>query len=185
MENSDWKEFLKIMMILSEVYDKELSKEFIELYFRILKDMKIKEIQENIMILLKTRKYSSFPTPAEIRQPIENEEEGMLKWIQVKKAIEKYGAYESIIFKDPFIHSAIEHMGGWIELCSVKEEEMKWKEKEFIRLYSIMKKNNILPSNKYLIGIIEQENVAKGYDKKFIQQITNKIKQLKGKIKNE
>jgi len=57
----------------------------------------------------------------------------VIAWTEkVRKAIVSVGAYQSVQFDDPAIHSCIELMGGWSELCATRTDELKWKQKEKI-----------------------------------------------------
>ena len=88
------------------------------------------------------------------------EEKSLFAWEAVLKAMKKYGAYNSVKFNDPIIHSVIPIMAGsWADFCHIPLD--KWMQKEFINNYKIMGKRNEHPE--YLKGICEIENTANGY----------------------
>ena len=74
----------------------------------------------------------------------------------------RIGVYESVSFADPVVGSVIETMGGWIRLGDMLQNEEKWKQKEFERLYEILVVNGG-HHPKSLPGIMEMENAVRGY----------------------
>lgn len=64
MENSNFAEFSKIIGNMAIVYEKELPKESVGLYFDILKVYKIEDVKKASDQHLKTSKY--FPKPSEL-----------------------------------------------------------------------------------------------------------------------
>jgi len=166
MTDKDKREFAAKMAALSEVFDdgKEISKFKMDVYFKSLERFSIEQISNAISAMITGRVYPSFPKPAEIIQEINGRKEDVaaLAWVEVVKTLKHTGTYESVQFADPVIHSAIDAMGGWIKLGDMTEDEEKWKAKEFERLYSIMANRGNHPQ--YLIGIVERDNGANGYD---------------------
>lgn len=90
------------------------------------------------------------------------EDRAMIVWGIVVKIMAQRGAYLSVKFDDPIIHSVIEMMGGWPEFCHIPIDQ--WMRKEFINAYiSLSKNSNHSNHPKYLKGIFEIENRFKGY----------------------
>lgn len=85
----------------------------------------------------------------------------MFAWESVIKTMGKSGTYSSVQFSDPVIHSVVEYMGGWQEFCQIPVDQ--WMRKNFIEAYAVMAQKNKHP--KYLKGIFEIENIARGYTK--------------------
>lgn len=166
MTKRDHVEFARIMMALSEVFDggREPSPVKVELYFQALREFRIEEIGEAARVMMKTRVYPSFPKPAEIIQEINGtaEDWATTAWLLVSGAIRRHGSYESVAFDDKVIHSVIDAMGGWPQLCQAREEELKWKQKEFERLYGVISAREG-QHPQHLPGLIEMDNRAKGY----------------------
>ena len=167
MKANDIIEFAKIMVVLSEVYGdgKPPSDIKNEVYFSALKNYEIDTIKNAAERMIINRVYPSFPKPAEIIQEIEGTKENQATqaWIKTVEAIRHYGNYTSVKFDDPVIHGVIEFMGGWPETGLWTDEELKWKQREFERLYGIIQARGKNPE--YLPGIVEISNTSKGYDK--------------------
>ena len=99
-----------------------------------------------------------FPKPAELLEFVNGDtgDRSLLAWEKVRKAIVSVGAYQSVRFDDPAIHSCIELMGGWPELCATRVTELKWKQKEFETAYKVMAKQRT--HSEKLCGIVETQN---------------------------
>lgn len=161
MTKSDSGRFSKAMLGLAEVFGAEISKTKIEIYFQALYDFPIDAIESAAAAAVKTLKF--FPKPAELIELINGKSQdlSLLAWMQVTKAIDSCGAYKSVKFADQAIHSCIEHLGGWVDLCNVPDEEMVWKQKEFERLYVLLSKRQ--EHSSHLAGIFEISNSANGF----------------------
>lgn len=166
MVGRDRKRFAGLMAALAEVFDQgnDLSEIKMRIYWEALKEYEIQDIERGVGKMLKGRVYPSFPKPAEIIKEIRgnSQEQGMMAWIDVKKAIEHLGHGDSVQFSNPVIHSVIEAMGGWVELCLSPRDELHWKEKEFLRLYEVLSAHGG-KHPEYLAGQHEIHNRAHGH----------------------
>jgi hypothetical protein len=59
-------------------------------------------------------------------------------------------------------NSTIEALGGWVKICAMPEEEFKWAEKDFLKIYPAFSGRSVKAPMK-LIGIFEQQNSARGF----------------------
>jgi len=181
MKKQDLVKFAELMVVMAEVYDSGRPPSAIktEVYFKALNGFEITAIQKAIERMIMERVYPSFPKPAEIIQEIQGttEDRATTAWIEFIKTVKRVGTYESVQFSDPVIHSVCEFMGGWTEVGKWLEAELKWKQKEFERLYSIMSNNDKHP--RYLPGIFESQN---GTENTKIIQIGHKpeLKMIEG-----
>ncbi len=149
------------MAVLSEIFDqgKEPTEFKIALYYQALIDYDIVAIEQAATAIIKGRVYPAFPKPGEIIQEIEGskEDRAVIAWGELVEAIKKVGPYQSVNFGDPVTHSVIEFMGGWPATGDWLESEIKWKQKEFERLYVVMKARGG-DEIKHLPGIHEMQN---------------------------
>ena len=177
--------FAELMAVLAEVYDdgRPPNKIKTEIYFQALKQYDISTLQQAIEHIIKTRVFPSFPKPGEIVQEIESAKGdlALLAWTQVVTAIKRIGPWKSVRFGDPTIHAVVEFMGGWPAAGDWRDDELKWKQKEFERLYGVMKIRG--EAVKYLPGLFEISNEANGYpglDKPIAIGVDDGKKQIEG-----
>lgn len=168
MQALDYEKFAVMMATLAEVFNdgKEVSKIKMEIYFKSLERYPIEHISQAITSMINSRVYPSFPKPAEIIQEITGKAENRAteSWLQVLEAVKRIGNYESVKFADPVIHSVVHVMGGWPQLCMMENDEVKWKQKEFERLYEVISSSRDGKHPDYLPGTSEMENFKNGFD---------------------
>ena len=156
--------FRENMTVLCELFDKPLTKLLMGIYWKALEPFTNEECQRAFNEVALSSKF--FPKPADLLEILRGkiEDQGARAWIQVGEAVRRYGNYQSVCFADPVIHSVIEFMGGWGKTGDWTDQELKWKEKEFVKLYGIMQRNEKHPG--YLPGVTEMQNAADGYEQK-------------------
>lgn len=161
--------FKQYMTALSEIHGKELSTLLNSLYWKTLEPFTDAECEQAFKELVFSTKF--FPKPADFLEILRGkiDEQGTRAWIQVVEAVRRHSNYESVRFADPVIHSVIEFMGGWGKTRDWTDSELKWKAKEFEKVYGIMQRNDKHPE--YLPGDIEVQNAANGYEVKKVKEI--------------
>lgn len=167
MGNKDRKSFMEVLISTGELYEKHISDTLMELYFNILSPYSIEDIKRGISGHIRDKKSGQFfPKPADIIRALEGSDDclSMAKWCEVRKAIQKHGAYKSVTFDDPVIMTCIDRMGGWVAVASVLTSEIGYREQEFMTLYARYSKFPVEDVPKYLPGIIEVSNRQFGAD---------------------
>lgn len=171
-----------ISMLLSSFRNLNIKEDTLDLWFQLLDDMSDNDFMVAIKkICTETREiYPTTNIVALIREQfkVDNESMALLAWQSVLGAIESFGSYETVSFQDRAIHSAIDLIGGWIELCSMTTEEEQWKKKDFIQAYKAVINRKDHPEK--LAGRLEIDNASKG-----LTEYIPKPKQISdnGKIK--
>jgi len=171
------KDFTKKIFKLALIFDYEMTAEKEDIYWNIFKNYSEDQINKAFNLAITTYKF--FPKPAELIEFIEGntESKSIKAWQQVREAISKYGAYSSVVFADKVIHKIIDLIGGWQKICSINEDEIKWIQKEFERLYQLYQ-NQTIDYPDRLIGIVEEHNRNLGNGETFIDNNGN-LKQVK------
>lgn len=154
--------FKQYMTALCEIHNKTTSTLLLSLYWKVLEPFTDEQCEEAFKQLIYEGKF--FPKPADFNEILRGskEDRAVIAWGEVVEAIRRTGPYQSVCFADTTIHSVIEFMGGWPATGDWPESELKWKQKEFERLYAIMKDKG--SDKKYLPGIQEIENAANGFE---------------------
>ncbi len=122
MTNDDKVQFAAIMRGLSEVYNKEISKQALALHFKVLEAFSIEEIQAAAVAILANRKFTSMPVPADFLEYLGGgsvEDQGMVQAGLVLQAIGRHGGYASVCFDDATTQAVIvQSYGGWGQMCA-------------------------------------------------------------------
>jgi hypothetical protein len=159
------KKLYELMTTLCEEYtpDKAISKLKAELWFNQLEQYSLEIIEQAVYKIIRTRTLSSFPKISEIIREIEgsNENEIIDNWLLFKDTIALVGAYTSVQFENPILNSMVEALGGWPKVCEVLEDDLKWMQRDFEKLYPALKKRKNHP--KVMLGIADQYNNTNGY----------------------
>lgn len=135
-------ECAQILAILGEMYSGEISKLKAEIFFKLLEPYEFWAVEKAVFFLLMTRKYSSFPQPADIISELEGNpaDRSLLAWDEARRAIVSVGIYRSVSFRDKITNGVIDAMGGWEKFCSMLVEEEPFRQKDFVNLYSAILK---------------------------------------------
>lgn len=186
MTENDMTQFSEMMLGISEVYSKELSKFGLDIWWNDLKDYPIQSVLMAFTAHRKDPKQGQFfPKPADIVRHIDGlpDEKATAAWSKVYLAMKQHGAWRSVCFDDADIHSAIETMGGWPALCRIDNDTLPFKQKEFEKLYLSAKKNEVKTEATYLIGVIDAHNQSVGgqLEKPAFIGDENKCKQIMNK----
>ena len=154
--------FKEYMATLCEMHDRTLSKLLTDLYWKVLEPFSDEECERAFQEVIYSSKF--FPKPADFMEILRGKKENQATeaWLLVLNAVGRIGNYQSVKFSDPVIHSVINAMGGWPQLCMMESSQEHWKQKEFERLYEVI----ALRSGKhpdYLPGTHEFENYRTDY----------------------
>lgn len=152
----------ELLVPLGELYDKEITQTLAGIYhvaFRGYEEAAIRDAMSRHVLRSKW-----FPKISELRELIEGSTEGRCAeaWHCLVRTMERVGAYQSVQFEDPAIHAVVRTWGGWSSVCQITEEELRYRQGDFRRLYQRAVEQG-LDGDGHLPGIVEAENRAKGY----------------------
>ena len=153
--------FIEILGTAAEVYGAQLSEILLDVYWNILKPYSDEDVSIAFSTAMKTLKF--MPKPAEILSILDgpSESKSYEAWNCLIAAMGHVGAYRSVEFEDKTIHAVVEAWGGWMEVCRITTEELRYKAKEFKELYNTYQHKPIdIPK---LIGRVEAENTQGGF----------------------
>lgn len=158
-------EFDSALAALCELHGKELSVAFYRLYKQaLLSRLTMDDAVKAITLAFSTKTYG-FPKPAdliEMIKPAQNDSDALIGWESLEQTIRGKGAYSSIVFIDARISRVVVAMGGWVEVCKWRTDEMHFRRQEFMKLFAATG-----PADQYdqqvLPGLVELENRARGY----------------------
>ncbi|MCX5829307.1 MAG: DUF6475 domain-containing protein [Deltaproteobacteria bacterium] len=156
--------FKELFTLVCELYDKKVSATLAGIYWETLKPFTDDQCERAFKEAMLTLKF--FPKPVDLLEILRGkaEDRATLAWIKVIEAVRRIGHYQSVQFGDPVIHSVFKFWGGWSVTVNGDwdESNLKWKQKEFEKLYATMSQDNNHP--RYLPGKCEIDNAARGFD---------------------
>jgi len=179
MNPEDFKRFGVFMLGLQETFspDKPISKQRTKIYFEVLKDIPIENIELGIEELMKKKKYPLFPLPREIREAAGFVEEDALELSALTAFREAcdlvhYFALEKELHpKDPYVNEAIYLcFGGWENFTRTDPKNDAFDRKHFVEVYK-----RLLASDK------REKLLSQGEILKQIQGNREKMKTLEEK----
>lgn len=159
MSELDHTIFKQGMELMCTVFKREPDKMLLSAYYAILKSMDDSQFQGAVSFVLRDRKYTSLPLPADIIEAATGklDDEALIALAKLERAMATWGAYRSIAFDDPVIHAFVAANGGWPFLCRMELDQWKFKRIDFLKSYKAFAPNlNRLTVPLTLIGADEQ-----------------------------
>lgn len=180
MELKDLKKFGVFMSVLQETFspDKPISDKKTEIYFEILSDIPIENIELGIKDLMKTKKYPIFPLPKEIREAsgyMESDDLELKALEAFRDACDfayKYGQLETKeIHENPLVEETIRLcFGGWVYFQDTDPKNETWDRKNFvevyIKLFQVNKRDKLLSEAEILKQLKENRENMKTLEEK-------------------
>ena len=136
--------FLKIMTYMGIAYNKEFTKEQLEVWYSFLKEYTDEELNNAVKNLINTERY--LPSIAQVKEEIAKTKlsdipEAEDEWQEVLKSISRYGSYrqeEAFNSLKPYTAKIVGYI-GYQRICMTDSEEQIWNKKEFISEYNGLK----------------------------------------------
>lgn len=77
------------------------------------------------------------PKPADIVRALQGTrtDQARVAWGKTFDAMQRIGAYQTVVFDDPIIHACIEDIGGWQKICRSSMDELSYLEHRFCESY--------------------------------------------------
>lgn len=105
------------------------------------------------------------PKPADIVLQLQGTktDRSRVAWGKVLDAMQRVGAYTSVVFDDGVIHAAIEDIGGWVEICRGEMANLPHVERRFCEAYRAYSGRGDLQFPAFLPGAHQLQNATKGH----------------------
>lgn len=167
MKANDYAQMCALVNAACEYYGKPaLSDNALKIYFNGLKHLTIEQVRDGLSAHVGNPDNGQFmPKVADILRGAVGDGESLADaaWARVYAAIGNEGGYQSVGFDDPLIHVVVQMMGGWVKLCAMDNEAIKWAGKDFVRMYRGFVGKPLPEYPRYLPGLAEIDNSARGY----------------------
>jgi hypothetical protein len=149
----DRKPFREGMAMLFTIFRQPIDTALADSYYLLLKDYSEEDFKRTVVEAGKTLKF--FPSVAELIDILNGEECSEVEAkTDIIKAISRYGSYSTPKFKFQISHAIAEDI-GWLNMCTMKEEELgrliHFKYKNILEQWKRCKRDNtefILPTLK-------------------------------------
>jgi hypothetical protein len=141
----------------------------VRLYWDALRPYTLEDVREALSRHLVDVDTGMFiPKPADIVRNIQGNTttQGEAAWTKLEKTIRCVGPYQTVTFDDPIIHQVLHDMGGWVPMCQVSEDELRFKHIEFVKRYRgyINRAPALSSIPGKMIGLSDQYNMKEGYE---------------------
>lgn len=167
MQTNDIPQFIQMLHNLCEMYGKpRMSDEVAMLHFGALQNYSLEDVRKGFFAALRNPDSGQFmPRPADVIRELSGSSDtrAAMAWAKVREAICRVGHMPSIAFDDAIIHAVIADMGGWVKLALITNDELPFRERDFLRIYRGYIGRPLGDYPRYLPGMAETENFAKGY----------------------
>lgn len=166
MKSNEISEFTRVLSSVSSLYNKPMSKAWVALYWAALERFELAEVKRALQAHVNHPDCGQYlPKPADVVRFLQGDSrsQALQAWSRVLSAMRDVGSYTSVIFDDPVIHAVIQDMGGWVQLCQVREKELPFREQNFIARYVGFVNKPPTHYPKQLTGLLEHQNALQGY----------------------
>lgn len=165
MRRDDFNRFGLAVSACAELYGKTVSEGALTLWWQALEDFDIEAVERAFRAAVKDPDSGQFmPRPADIARKIggTQADRSLVAWGKVLDAMQRVGAYQSVVFDDGAIHAAIEDMGGWMKVCRSNTDELQFTQKRFTDLHRAYSNRPDLNYPARLVGEHELTNSLQG-----------------------
>ena len=161
MKKQDFDAFSEIFVGIAESYEKVPSPQLVKLYFALLEELSLEEIQSAAARYMRDPVQCKFmPKPGDLIGIARPKRTATMAWADVVEEMGRIDSYASIKFEDGVINAVIKDLGGWPWIC-MQDLDEPWTQKEFERRYDQYKAAGIA-SKEHLVGHFEADNREKG-----------------------
>lgn len=165
MQPTDPQAFKALLQGVHDFYGKELSEFAIGVWWEAMRPYDFAAVKDALNRHAVNPDNGQFlPKPADVVKLIGGgtQDGALVAWAKVDRAVRAVGAYKSVVFDDAIIHRVIEDMGGWVQICGLKEDEWPFRAKEFENRYRGYRiKGQIGAYPHQLIGLAEGHNTGR------------------------
>ncbi len=154
-----------------------------KVWFMLLRDLTDEQFKYAVTKICREVK-TFFPTDnfaAMVREQlaVNMDNEALIAWEAAKKATALQGAYTSVKFSDPVIHSVVKILSsGWSDFCHIPQNN--WLQRDFIENYKAIANRKEHPE--YLKGIHDTINNISEPKPTFIETGTGRHKAIEGHV---
>jgi hypothetical protein len=138
MKETEREKFAMVLAVLAEAFDRDVTKERAEIYWKFLNDLDIKALEYGARQIILTKKIPTFPTIAEMREAAGSAEDAepaaIDAWSLLLRYAHLYDAKQRI--KDPKAWEALTlAFGGLEDFLKLDTRSLTYERQYFIKCY--------------------------------------------------
>lgn len=155
MQQSDKREFAKLITDVMAYYRQDASNFTIQLFWNACQNVEFEQLQKAFQAHCMDAERGVFaPKVADIVRALDGTvtDRAALAWGKVLEAMSSVGAYSDVVFDDPAIHAAIEDCGGWVKICRSQSEELSYLQHRFCQSHKAYTGRGQFEYQRRLIG---------------------------------
>jgi hypothetical protein len=167
MQPSDKPRFKNLMTDALAFYRRDLSTFALSVWWQACQNFDFEQVSKAITGHAMDPERGQFPPmPADIVRVLHgtHTDRALIAWGKVLEAIQRVGAYQSVVFDDGAIHAVIDDMGGWPVVCRGDIEDLPHVQRRFCEGYRTYSRRPDLAYAPRLAGVHERENTLEGRD---------------------
>jgi hypothetical protein len=165
MKASEKAQFAELLTDALAFYRREPSKFALSVWWQACQPFDFEQVAKALTAHAMDPERGQFPPmPADIVKHLQGTQtdRSLIAWGKVLDAIQRVGAYQSVVFDDGAIHATIEDMGGWVKLCRSNTDELPHLQRRFTETYRAYARRPDMPYPPRLTGAHEQANALTG-----------------------
>jgi hypothetical protein len=166
MKPQERSKFIEVLTGVHDFYGKELSDFAGQVWMQACEAFDVEQVTKALSAHLMDADRGQFmPKPADIVRQLQGTktDRSLMAWGKVLDAMQRVGAYSSVVFDEPAIHAAIEDLGGWPAICRTEMDSLSYLEKRFCDSYKAYVNRGDFTFPGELAGVHALENNVKGY----------------------
>lgn len=148
---------LRRLTVTAEYYGKAVSTAALRLMVEDLAPHSIESIDRALVMHRRDPERGRFfPLTADLRVYLTGnvDDEARAAWDRALAAAARHGKYTGIAFDDPRITAAIAGMGGWVRFCAMTQDELPYRQRDFVERYaSMLRTDDLGDAPKALTGM--------------------------------
>jgi len=165
MIDRDKREFKELITSVLAFYRQDASTFALQVWWAACQKFDLEQVRSALSAHAVDPERGQFaPKPADIVKALAGTktDRARVAWGKAFDAMQRIGAYRSVVFDDPVIHAVIEDLGGWTKLCRSDLTELSFLEHRFCEAYRAYSGRPDLAFSARLIGDFEAVNRHEG-----------------------
>jgi hypothetical protein len=166
MRRDDFRRFGLALSACAELYGRTVSEGAMSLWWQVLERFDIDAVERAFREAVESPDAGQFmPKPADLVRRLEGTtaDRSLVAWGKVLDAMQRVGAYTTVVFDDGAIHAAISDMGGWPAICRGNVDELQFTQKRFTDLHRVYSLRPDLAYPAQLVGEHDMRNSLAGH----------------------